>query len=142
MSTTDPLKAHGRRANAPITEKLASTQVPNSTGGYVFAVDEMQRALRFLILGTTGGTYYASEKAITSENAEFIKNLADNRGVELVELIRDVSLNGRAARQNQTLFALALCASSTDAETRKSALGNLNAICRTFTMLSQFLGYL
>ena len=41
----------------PQTERARPDQVVNSAGGYVFAIDDMKRALRFLIMGTAGGTY-------------------------------------------------------------------------------------
>ena len=63
----------------------------------------------FLILGTDDGTYYAPEQALTRDNAQVIINLAATRGPELVNLIIDVSEVGRAAKQNPTLFALAIC---------------------------------
>ncbi|MDP9371747.1 MAG: TROVE domain-containing protein, partial [Chloroflexota bacterium] len=47
-----------------------STQAPNSAGGYAWAVDDWTRLERFLVLGGEGGSYYASERTLTRENAE------------------------------------------------------------------------
>ena len=46
-----------------------SNQVPNSAGGYAYPVDDWVRLDRFLILGPEGGSYYASERKLTIENA-------------------------------------------------------------------------
>src|SRR5262245_56556578 len=46
-----------------------SSQVPNSAGGFAFAVDDWARLDRFLILGSEGGSYYATERRLTRENA-------------------------------------------------------------------------
>lgn len=136
----DPYKGINTRST-PQTERALPTQVANSAGGFSFQVDEMQRALRFLILGSEGGSYYASEQALTRENAAVILDLAERRGTELVDLIRDVSVNGRAAKQAPTLFALAVCAGARNVATRQAALSVLSDVCRTGTMLFQFVGY-
>ena len=46
-----------RRLTTPQAEPMPGTnQVPNSAGGYTWAVDKWARLDRFLILGTEGGT--------------------------------------------------------------------------------------
>src|SRR5437868_3324769 len=50
-----------------------SGQVPNSAGGYAWAVDDWKRLSRFLILGSEGGSYYATERKLTVENAEAVR---------------------------------------------------------------------
>lgn len=55
--------------NAPIPE---TTQIPNSAGGYSWAVDQWGRLRRFLVLGSEGGSYYASEQTLTLENANHV----------------------------------------------------------------------
>ena len=37
-----------------------STQVPNSAGGFAWAVDDWTRLRRFLILGSEGGSFYTA----------------------------------------------------------------------------------
>ncbi len=61
------LKQHGTRVTKQ-SEPMRSDQVENSAGGYVWAVDKWTRLRRFLILGSEGGSYYASEKKLTKEN--------------------------------------------------------------------------
>jgi 60 kDa SS-A/Ro ribonucleoprotein len=52
--------------STPQSEPIpGSTQVPNSAGGHAWAVDDWQRLERFLILGSEGGSYYASERKLT-----------------------------------------------------------------------------
>ena len=50
------------------TTQLDSRQVINNAGGYVYEVSDDVRLLRFLILGTEGGTYYSQSKDIHREN--------------------------------------------------------------------------
>ena len=49
-----------RKDRVPQWEPLPG-QVANSAGGHSWAVDEWTRLRRFLILGSEGGSYYASE---------------------------------------------------------------------------------
>ncbi len=46
-----------------------SAQVPNSAGGFAWALDKWSRLDRFLVLGTEGGTYYVGERELTVQNA-------------------------------------------------------------------------
>ena len=55
--------------SAPIP---GSTQVPNSAGGFTWSVDDWARLRRFLVLGSEGGAYYASERALTLANADAV----------------------------------------------------------------------
>jgi cell division initiation protein len=67
-----PIQLINREKNKsiPPTKPLpGTTQVPNNGGGYAWQITPWQQLERFLILGTEGGTYYTSEKALTVENA-------------------------------------------------------------------------
>ena len=103
-------------------------QVRNNAGGYVFQAGDEARILRFLTLGTTGGTYYVREQEHTVANAQFIVGIAQSNPDLLVRLVRDVSTAGRAPRQNATLFALAAaCAFAPEGEQRTAALNAISA---------------
>lgn len=142
MPMPDPLSSvRTRNPQTPASERALPTQVPNSGGGWSFQVGDAQRALRFLILGTDGGTYYASEKDLTKDNAEVILRMAQTDGETLVKLIVDVSTSGRAPRQNPTLFALAACTASVSELTRQAAFAAIPQVCRTGTMLFIFARY-
>src|SRR4051794_41914529 len=73
-----------------------STQVPNSAGGYSWAVDDWTRLDRFLILGSEGGTYYIAERALTRENAEAVAHCIAEDGPRAVRRIVEGSEAGRA----------------------------------------------
>jgi 60 kDa SS-A/Ro ribonucleoprotein len=130
-----------RNAVTPQSEQAETRQVPNNAGGWPFQIGDKQRVLRFLILGTDGGTYYVSERDLTKDNATVILRMAETDGVELVKLILDVSQAGRAPKQNPTLFALAACAASSDSLTRQAAFKAIPLVCRTGTMLFIFARY-
>jgi 60 kDa SS-A/Ro ribonucleoprotein len=116
-------------------------QVPNSAGGYTFTVAPLERLRRFLVLGTDGGTYYATERDLTKANAEVVLAWARERSTELVEEVVAISTAGRAPRNNPALFALAAAAALGDVEGRKAALGALPKVARTGSHLFLFAGY-
>lgn len=140
----DPLAMISTR-QTPQTQRVpgqeGERQKPNSAGGYAFQLGDDARVLRFLTLGTTGGTYYTSERDITKDNAELILKVAADRGAWLVEQVVNISTAGRAPRQNPTLFALAAVAGLGDDEGRKAALAAVPLVARTGTHLFQFAGY-
>ncbi|CAF1679763.1 unnamed protein product, partial [Adineta ricciae] len=126
----------------PQSAPLHADQVQNNAGGFAWAVDDMQRLRRFLCLGCEGGTYYQGEKELGIENAQSILKLIEaGRGVEVVETIKTYSVEGRTSKQNPIMFALALCAKSSDLKTKQAAYGSLAEICRIPTHLFMFIKY-
>ncbi|HKC77877.1 MAG TPA: TROVE domain-containing protein, partial [Gaiellaceae bacterium] len=126
-----------RKNRVPQWEPLPG-QVENSDVGYSWPVDEWTRLRRFLILGSEGGSYYASEWKLTRENAEAVERAVRADGKRAVREIVDVSLEGRAPKNDPALFALAVAAGVGDDETRKRALEMLPHVARTGTHLFQF----
>ena len=115
-----------------------SGQVPNTAGGHSWAVDDWMRLRRFLILGSEGGSYYASESTLTRENAKAVeRSLAEDGPRTVAEIVR-VSGEGRAPKNDPALFALAMAAGADDEATRKAALDALPQVCRTGTHLFRF----
>ena len=125
----------------PQSEPLDERQAPNSAGGYSYPVSAWTRLDRFLILGSEGGSYYASERKLTLENAEAVRRCAQEDGHRAVGRIVEMAATGRAPRVGPPLFALAVCASSGDAETRKLARLRLPVVARTATHLMQFVEF-
>jgi 60 kDa SS-A/Ro ribonucleoprotein len=126
-------------AATPQNEAIpGSGQVPNSAGGFAWAVDCWERLNRFLILGTEGGTYYIGERPLTRENADALLECLNTDGPRTVRTIIEISASGRAAKNTPAIFALAVAAASTDKETQRLALDAIPAVCRTGTHLFQF----
>src|SRR5258706_11451678 len=91
--------------NQPIP---GSKQVPNSAGGYAYAVDDWKRLDRFLILGSEGGSYYATEHKLTVENAAAVVRCIVADGQRTVKRIVEISESGRAPKNDPAILALAL----------------------------------
>jgi 60 kDa SS-A/Ro ribonucleoprotein len=111
--------------------------VPNSAGGAAYPVDDWKRLERFLILGSEGGSYYASERKLTVDNAQAVVRCFAEDGARAVDMIVAISDAGRAPKNDPAIFALALATASGDAA-RMAALASVSKVCRTGTHLFQF----
>jgi 60 kDa SS-A/Ro ribonucleoprotein len=135
------LKRHGTRRVPQWAPIPGSDQVPNSSGGFAWTVDQWTRLRRFLVLGSEGGSYYASQWKLTRENAKTVERCVRDDGKRAVDEIVRISDEGRAPKNDPALFALALAAGLGDDETRKAALDALPQVARTGTHLFQFASF-
>jgi 60 kDa SS-A/Ro ribonucleoprotein len=118
-------------------------QVRGDAGGFVYALDRWARLDRFLILGSEGGTYYATEQRLTKENAVNLCEAIAEDGARVVARAIAVSEGGRAPKAGPAIFALAACAGFGDEATRRLALGEgLQRICRTGSHLLTFCSFI
>lgn len=123
----------------PQTEKIpGKNQVKNNAGGFVFGVDDWTALDRFLILGAEGGSYYASEKTLTKENASRAISALKADGKRYVDRVVEISVEGRAPKNDPAIFALALACKLGDDKTRKLAYDALPKVCRIGTHLFAF----
>jgi 60 kDa SS-A/Ro ribonucleoprotein len=131
-------KLFNRNQTPQFMQIPGAKQVPNSAGGFVWTLDRWSILDRFLILGSESGTYYAGARQATLANANNVLELVTDEGVKVVERICEISLAGRAAKNDPAIFALALCASLGNDATRAAAMQALPVVCRTGTHLFQF----
>ncbi|MEJ2886305.1 TROVE domain-containing protein [Actinomycetospora aeridis] len=136
----DVLRTVSTRAT-PQSEPADDRQIPNAAGGHGFALDEAARVRRFLTLGTDGGTYYATARELTAQNASVVLTAARERASWLVEEVVTISTAGRAPRQNPAVLALAAATALGDDAGRRAALDALPTVCRTGTHLFLFARY-
>jgi 60 kDa SS-A/Ro ribonucleoprotein len=131
-----------RRLRTPQSEPIPGTaQVPNSAGGFAWAVDRWTRLDRFLVLGSEGGTYYVGERRLTVENAAAAAECIAEDGARTVRRVTEVSESGRAPKNDPALFVLAMAAGLGDEATRRAALEALPRVARTGTHLFHWLRY-
>lgn len=122
----------------PLNEK----QIANSEGGHVWQVTDMNRLHRFLCFGSEGGTYYIKEQKLGLENAEaLIRLIEDGRGGEVIQEIKSFSQEGRTAKQEPLLFALAVCSQCSDLSTKQAAFKAVAEVCRIPTHLFTFIQF-
>ena len=134
-------RKHFSTRQTPQRERARADQVRNDAGGYVWAVDDMTRARRFLILGAFA-TYYASQRTMVRENAEALIRALEADGLAVVEMIRDVSERGLAPKNEPAIFALAAALAARDVATRRAAEAVFTRVVRTGTHLFQAAHYL
>lgn len=118
-------------------------QVRNNAGGYGFTKDLWTRLEDFIILGTTGGTYYVGEDRLTLDNAQVVFDAVAADGVRVVDLAVEVSTARppRAPKNRPALFVLAAAAARGDSDTRQAVKGALAKVARTTDHLASFFGY-
>lgn len=132
---------HFKPNQTPQSESMRADQVQNSAGGFAWAVDGWTRLDRFLVLGTEGGTYYASEQKLSRENSKTIVELIKSDGARVVSRVVEISDGGRAYKNDAALFVLALCFAEGDKETKHAAREALPKVARIGTHLFTFLEY-
>lgn len=126
--------------STPQTEPVrGKNQIKNRAGGYGFQLDDWGRLDRFLILGHEGGTYYATRRELSFETVYCIDRCLQEDAARTVQTIVDVSLSGRAPKNDPAIFALAYVASKTGTEAATLAMSHIKDVCRIGTHLFDFL---
>ena len=118
-----------------------STQAANNAGGYAWKVDDWQRLERWLVLGSEGGSYYVGEREMTVDNVQTLMRCLETDPAKAVELIATISEEGRALRNSEAVFALAVAAGHPETKTRQLALAQLDRVCRIPTHLFEFIDH-
>ena len=139
----DPLAAVSLAAT-PQTRPISGTaQIKNAAGGYVFAKDQWNQVADFLILGTTGGTYYTSQDELTTANVDVLFDAIAADGPRVVALTTEIATArpARAPKPRPYLFALAACAAKGDPATKQAVKAVFPQVVRTTDHLAAFFGY-
>jgi len=121
-------------------ERADARQVENSAGGFVYSVSDEQRLRRFLVLGTEGGTFYASQKDLTKVNVNFLKEYAAKDPDAFYNTLADVNNGNVAPRHSTVLLALAVLYTHGPAA-RAAIEPNFDTFVRTGTHLFEFVQY-
>lgn len=142
MDYTKHFATRLRRLVTPQSAPIPGTdQVMNAAGGFAFEVSPWDRLDRFLLLGTEGGTYYTSERALTIENAHVVAELIREDGARVIARTIEISTSGRAPRNDPALYVLAMAAGLGNESTRAAALEAMPRVARTATHLFHWLHF-
>lgn len=128
-----------KTTQAEVIPGRENDMIKNHEDNYVFKVSPVNILERFLILGTTGSTYYASARQSFKEIIPEIQGLIAKDGKAAVDKVVEISKGGKAPKNDEAVFVLALCACAQNVETRKYALAHLKDVCRIGTHLFQFI---
>ena len=127
------------------SKPMNAFQVPNEAGGYSWPLSDMDRINRFIVLGTEGGGYYVDQPKLTIQSIAALERVlaqGDEAGVAVVNMVRDISVQGRAAKQSPALFALAICLSRGSNATKQRAVEVFNDVVRTGSTFAEVVSYL
>lgn len=111
---------------------------PNNAGGFGFVLNDWDRLMRFLILGSDAGTYYVSEQKLTKQNGDVAIRCIKADGPRAVAMARDVNVNNRAPKTDPQLFVLALALEHGDSATKSMACDAARDMLRTGTHVLHF----
>lgn len=131
------------RLRVPQTVGLPG-QVRNNAGGYSFPLPLRTEWMRYLIIGDKKGNYYQSAGQVATEiSRAILAAVADPTTFkQLLEDLTNVSVAGRAPKQEMTMMSLAACiVFAPDQECKALALTAIDAICRIPTHLFMLLEY-
>ena len=101
------------RATIPQTCKLNIDQVLNCSGGYVWKLSAIEHVNRYLVLGGAKdmGNYYKQADDVSHECArsvlQMIRSPDASQFVQLCDLLKAVSIAGRAPKQEPVLLSVA-----------------------------------
>ena len=123
-------------------QPLDERQIENSAGGFAYPVSIWTNLDRFLILGTEGGSYYASEQDLTKVNVDSVKQCIAEDGVQVVERIKEISVSGRAPKNDPALYALALAFTHGNADTKQKVQEVFCDVARIGTHLFNFVAFI
>ncbi|MDA8116971.1 MAG: TROVE domain-containing protein [Actinomycetota bacterium] len=136
------MKSYSGRVQAKATPQsrpvAGKAEVQNDAGGFGFALDKWARLHRFLVLGAEGGTFYVGEQKLVEANAKAVVECLKEDGSRTVLEILDVSVSGRAPKNEPAIFALALATVYGDAATKATAYRAIPRVCRIGTHLFHF----
>ena len=122
-------------------QRSSPNQTQNNAGGWVHEISDMDRLKRFLCLGAEQGTAYLQGGQLKSSNCQCIlKMIKNGQDRSVYDTIKEWSIEGRVAKQDAIILALAmLCRFATDDTKKLIREEGLSPILRTSTMLFDFL---
>lgn len=122
-------------------QSVVSRKGRTHEGGVATVVDVWTALRRFLVLGTDGGTFYATPRDLTVQSVRRVRAALKEDGIRFVDEITRVSREGLAVKNEAALLALALASVEEDPAIRAYAFGMLPVVARTGTHLLHFAAY-
>lgn len=126
----------------------------NAAGGYVFTLDDWSILRRFLVLGSTTNTYYASAEQLSDDAMKLIDRALATDPIKFVDTVVEVSVSGAPLKQSSCIFALARACSNITGDAKRDtdnkdpvtkgrtyALAEAPKVLRTNQHVFEFLDY-
>lgn len=107
----------------------------NKAGGAVFTLDDWTTLRRFLILGTTQGTYYASSEQLGSDALKVVDRCIDADPIKFIDILVEISTSGAPLKQSPCIFSLArACAKMTGDHARDTNINDPVTVGRAYAL--------
>ena len=135
----------GPKSALPQSVPLDASQVANHAGGFVWQISDKEQVIRYLIIGSEGGNFYQTPQQVSSMCASCVLRMTrtPDNFKWLIETIRQVSIEGRAAKQESTLLALATAiVFARTPEAKTEALNAVKDCVRILTHMYMLIGYI
>lgn len=132
---------HGLRGTAAAPVFEPTPLKPTNNFGLAHMADDWLRLDRFLLIGSSEGTYYVKEAAHTLDNLEVVRACVAADGPRVVHRIVEISEAGRAPKQDPAIAAFALASVAGDAETKRLVYANFGRVLRIPTHQLHFAAY-
>lgn len=129
-------------SNVPVTKQADPRQIKNDSAGFVFQADILTRLERFLILGAEGSTYYVSHQEHAFRNVQTVSQALTQDPIKAIDLAHDVSVKGRAMKQDAGLYVIAEALKHPTIEVRHHAAAAALEIVRTGSTLLSLIAYI
>jgi hypothetical protein len=136
------------RATIPQTCKIDIDQVLNCSGGYVWKLSAIEHVNRYLVLGGAKdmGNYYKQADDVSHECAlsvlQMIRSPDASQFVQLCDLLKAVSIGGRAPKQEPVLLSVAAAiVFAKNAQEKEIAFETAKACIRIPTHLFMLAGF-
>ena len=125
--------------------RLDPDQIQGAAGGFVWQISDKEQVIRYLIIGSEGGNFYQTPQQVSSMCASCVLRMTrtPDNFKWLIETIRQVSMEGRAAKQESTLLALATAiVFARTPEAKTEALNAVKDCVRILTHMYMLIGYI
>ena len=125
--------------------RMDPDQVPNNAGGFVWEISDKEQVARYLVIGSEGGNYYQTPQQVSSKCASCVLRMTRTPAnfKWLCDTIRQVSMEGRAAKQESTLLSLATAiVFAPTQEAKQQALAIVPDCVRILTHMYMLTGYI
>jgi 60 kDa SS-A/Ro ribonucleoprotein len=143
MATINVKQFSRKQSATPPTKPVpGKNMVANNGGGFSFQITPWDQMRRYLILGAEGGTYYVAEQDLLKQSYQNVVTCIKVDGHKAVDMIVEVSDKALAPKNDPAIFALALCMTHGDDDTKSYAFANLNKVCRIGTHILHFGEYI
>ena len=125
----------------PQSQPLDERQVKNAAGGYVYQTHPIDAFKRFLILGTAGGTYYASEWKLTQDGMALVRKcVTDLQPSLFAETV--IEAGNTAPKRTYAIYAIAAALIHGSDDLKGHCPEMAREVCKTGTDVFELASYI